>query len=166
MLRFYEPLGIEYERDSKSKNPILGYHGEFRFLSNFFVHDVRMHDLVFPSSEHAFMWHKSDDPKYKQQILEAYSPAKAKKLGNNNRLAALGLLREDWNTPEVRIQVMYDVLKAKFSDIVMWMMLQHTHGRYLEETNTWNDTFWGRSYGNGLNHLGRVQMCIRYQTRR
>lgn len=166
MLRFYEPLGLEYERAAKGKNPILGFSKEHRFLSNFYVRDVEMHDLIFPSSEHAFMWHKSENEDYRRQILEAYSPAKAKALGKNQRLEALGLLRDDWRDPQVRIRVMYDVLKAKFSDITLWVMLQATQNRYLEETNYWNDVFWGRCRSEGENHLGRLLMCIRYETRR
>lgn len=143
MLRHYAPLGMDYHRDSKKRDPILRFSGQYRFLSNFWRVEVRMRDLVFPTSEHAFMWHKSRNKKYRQQILEAPTPQEAKRLGNNHRLEAMGLLREDWRDDLVRIRVMYDVLKAKYSDPQLYMWLQNTKERYLCEGNTWNDFFWG-----------------------
>lgn len=166
MLRYYEPLDKEYERDSKKRDPILGFRGQYRFMSNFFMRDIELHDLVFKSGEHAFMWHKSDDRDYKKQIMAAPTAQEAKRLGNNNRLRAMGLLRENWeDDPDARIKVMYDVVKAKFKDITLHVMLLQTGLRYLEETNTWNDTFWGRCNGNGLGHLGRVTMVVRHEAR-
>jgi predicted NAD-dependent protein-ADP-ribosyltransferase YbiA (DUF1768 family) len=125
-----------------------------------------MYDIDFPSSEYAYMWHKSDDLDYKKSILNAYSSGQAKKLGNNKRLEDLGILRKDWPDDLVRIKVMYEILKAKFSDINLWVMLQATENRYIEETNWWSDVFWGRCRGKGENHLGRLQMVIRHETRR
>lgn len=168
MLRHYEILGLDYERDNRKKNPILGFRGEFRFLSNFYVRDVFMQiskslTVQFRSSEHAFMWHKSDDKKYRQQIMDAVHPAEAKRLGNNNRLSALGLLRDDWPDPKVRAKVMYEVLKAKYDDYHLRTALIATERRYLEETNHWGDVFWGRCNDQGENNLGRLSMCIRYE---
>lgn len=170
MLRHYELLGLDYERDNKKKNPILGFRGEFRFLSNFYVRDVTMRiskslSIQFRSGEHAFMWHKSRNKKYRQQIMEAVSPAEAKRLGSNHRLEAMGLLREDWRDDKVRVQVMYDVLKAKYDDYWMREALLNTGTRYLEETNHWNDTFYGRCNGVGANNLGRLSMCVRYESK-
>lgn len=165
ILRHYEPLGLDYERAGKKRNPILGFSKEYRFLSNFFVRDLTLHNIVFPSGEHAFMWHKSEDEDYRRQILNASTPRRAKELGNNQRLTRLGLLRDDWRDDVVRIRVMYDVLKAKYRDKELWTMLQRTEARYLEETNWWGDIFWGRSNGVGANHLGRLSMCVRYETK-
>lgn len=171
MLRYYAPLDLWYERDKKTKNPILGFRGQYRFLSNFWVQDVlvqvsKRRSIQFRSAEHAFMWHKSDDEEYQQQILDAIHPAEAKRLGNNNRLRAMGLLRENWEEDDaLRLRVMYKVLKAKYNDIVLSMLLSDTGNRYLEETNSWGDTFYGRCNGSGLNNLGRLSMCVRHEQR-
>ena len=164
MLRHYAPLGIDYHRDSKKRDPILRFSGRYRFLSNFFPAETRIGDLVLPTSEHAFMWHKSRNKKYRQQILEAPTPQEAKRLGNNHRLYAMGLLREDWRDDLVRIRVMYKVLKAKYSNEQLRLWLHGTGERYLCEGNTWGDIFYGVCDGKGENHLGRLLMVIRYET--
>jgi ribA/ribD-fused uncharacterized protein len=165
MKRHYELLGLDYERDSKKRNPILGFKDRYVFLSNFFVRDLEMHGLIFKSSEHAFMWHKSEDEEYRHAILTARTPRDAKRLGNNDRLVKLNLLRSDWRDDAVRVKVMYEVLKAKYRDKELWTWLQSTEARYLEETNWWNDIFWGRCNGIGANHLGRLSMCVRFETK-
>ena len=40
-------------------------------------------------------------------------------------------------------------------------MLQETRDFYLEETNWWNDTFWGVCNRKGKNILGHLLMKIR-----
>lgn len=168
MLRYYAPLESYYERDSKKRNPILNFRGDFRFLSNFFMRDLylRVSDtctIQFRSGEHAFMWHKSRNRNYRQQIMNAVSPAEAKRLGNNDRLTALGLLRDDWRDDLVRIRVMYKVLKAKYQDPQLLLWLHRTEKRFLCEGNHWNDVFWGECNGKGENHLGRLSMVVRHE---
>ena len=56
---------------------------------------------------------------------------------------------------------MYDLLKQKFSNPVYKELLLSTGNAYLEETNTWNDCFWGVCNGEGLNNLGKSLMILR-----
>lgn len=163
MLRYYAPLEVYYERASKKRNPILEFRGRYRFLSNFFPCDVHLHNIVFKSSEHAFMWHKSKNRKYRQQIMDAPTASEAKRLGNNNRLNAMGLLRDDWRDDSVRIKAMYDVLKAKYEDARLRLLLLETEQSFLSEGNHWQDYFWGECNGKGENHLGRLSMVVRHQ---
>lgn len=46
------------------------------------------------------------------------------------------------------------------------MQLLATGTRYLEETNTWGDTYWGVCEGKGLNMLGKTLMQVRDELRR
>ena len=41
-----------------------------------------------------------------------------------------------------------------------------TGDTYLEEGNTWNDTFWGVCNGVGENNLGRILMEVREELRK
>ena len=70
-------------------------------------------------------------------------------------------LRDDWEF--YRVAAMLDVLTLKFQqnpDIAL--LLKNTGNLYLEETNDWNDKFWGADMiGSGLNMLGKCLMIVR-----
>ena len=69
-------------------------------------------------------------------------------------------LREDWET--VKIDVMRDVLKSKFSlNSELREKLIATGDVELIEGNHWNDRFWGVCRGKGQNHLGKLLMELR-----
>ena len=67
-------------------------------------------------------------------------------------------LREDWDS--VKIEVMNDLLKQKFSQPDFLNKLQSVKGEIVEH-NFWGDTFWGKCYGTGKNVLGKLLMKIR-----
>ena len=52
-------------------------------------------------------------------------------------------------------------LTLKFSIPKFKKLLLATGDRYIEETNTWGDTFWGVCNGKGENNLGKIIMKIR-----
>ena len=58
---------------------------------------------------------------------------------------------------------MTEVCYAKFSQNAdLAKRLLETDNLYLEETNDWEDRFWGRDqFGNGINMLGNVLMFVR-----
>lgn len=141
-----------FEEERKCK-PILGFFGEYRFLSNYHLCSCIIQDIQFKSSEHAYMYQKSFDLIYQQSIIEAKTPKDAKRIGS------LVKLRPDWN--EYRKEAMLKALKAKFNNKDLKEMLTATGDAYLEETNTWNDTFWGVCNGIGQNNLGELLMKIR-----
>ena len=86
-------------------------------------------------------------------IQVSISPGKAKKLGR------LVHLKENWE--EIKIEVMLQLLRKKFSDPILKQKLIDTNEAILEEGNTWNDTFWGIYNGVGENHLGKLLMKVR-----
>jgi predicted NAD-dependent protein-ADP-ribosyltransferase YbiA (DUF1768 family) len=153
--KIYIPLQLPYEFDPDVE-PILGFEGEFDFLSNFKVHPVLLPGgITLPSSEHVYMMEKDSDPAYKKKIREAKTPGQAKRIGYTAKLP------DDWDLIQ-RFIAMHGALKRKYVDPLMAHGLLSTGFAYLEETNRHGDKFWGRCNGEGLNHLGRQLMVIRH----
>lgn len=132
---------------------ISGFKGRYRFLSNFYLTPVWYGGRVYPSSEHAFQAAKFTDKKSKRLIEKAETPGEAKRLGNSM------LCRGDWD--EIRIDVMEEVLRAKFSNPVLKNALVQTAPHKLIEGNTHGDDFWGVATMKGKNHLGKLLMKLR-----
>lgn len=140
-----------------NETSILGFFKDYRFLSNFHCVDVNYEGMVYPSSENAFQAAKQLDPKARAPFMH-YSPAEARKAGQ------LIQLRVDWEF--VKERIMYDVNWKKFTqDKTLTEKLLATHSVYLEETNTWGDTYWGVCDGKGRNRLGLILMSIRKNIR-
>lgn len=151
--KIYIPLQLPYEFDDE-REPILGFEGEYEFLSNFYPYPVLLPTGVVPSSEHAYMLEKDSDPAYKKKIREARTPGMAKRIGYTAKLP------DDWDISQ-RFTAMHEALKRKFVAEEMAVRLLDTGLAYLEETNRHGDKFWGRCNGVGRNHLGRQLMVIR-----
>ena len=66
----------------------------------------------------------------------------------------------------MKVKVMRDLVAQKFklgTRLAEW--LNDTGLRYLEETNSWGDTFWGVYRGKGDNTLGCILMDVRHENR-
>jgi ribA/ribD-fused uncharacterized protein len=152
--KIYTPLQLPYEFEDEVE-PILGFEGEFEFLSNFYPYPVLLPGgIIVPSSEHAYMLEKDSDPAYKKKIREAKTAGQAKRVGYTAKLP------DDWDQVR-RFTAMHEALKRKFVSEEMGVRLLDTGLAYLEETNRHGDKFWGRYRGEGRNHLGRQLMVIR-----
>ena len=140
------------------------FSGNFRWLSNF----VGAPGLVIKSTAHSNVTANNIEVIYhidkccKQEdielLLEAGTPGKAKKAGKNITL------RPDWD--EVKLGVMENLVRQKFSSIPFKGLLLGTGDANLEEGNYWHDNYWGVCHcskcgGNGQNHLGKILMKIR-----
>ena len=69
-------------------------------------------------------------------------------------------MRTDWE--QIKVGVMKDLVLQKFTKHKeLKEKLLATGDAYLEETNTWNDIFWGVCKGKGQNHLGKILMEVR-----
>lgn len=70
-------------------------------------------------------------------------------------------LRKNWDI--IKLQVMEDLLRIKFSDPSFKKLLLATENEVLQEGNWWKDYFWGvdKTTGYGQNHLGKLLMKIR-----
>lgn len=133
------------------------FFGQYRFLSNFYPAEFVWDGIVWPTSEHAYQAAKTTNRKARIVISKLTDPADTKHLGAAVRC------RDDWD--QVKVSVMYDIVKAKFSqNPTLKAKLIETGDAVLEEGNTWKDTFWGicpPDSNIGDNNLGKVLMRIR-----
>lgn len=134
-------------------NNIKGFFGDYRFLSNFQPCPVFYDSFVYQSSEGAYQASKTLNVDTRS-LFETMSASEAKKQGKKV------ILRPDWEI--VKIPIMKNILTDKFTrNIGLGNLLVATGQKYLEETNWWNDTFWGVCKGIGENNLGKTLMKIR-----
>ena len=128
-----------------------------RFLSNFWMVEFVYKNFHFTSSEHAYQARKMTNVEDFKKVWFCRTPGQAKRMGNSLPV------REDWDS--VKEEFMLEILRCKFRHPDMKKLLLDTGDLYLEETNTWNDTFWGVCNGKGLNKLGYILMQIREELR-
>jgi ribA/ribD-fused uncharacterized protein len=132
---------------------VKGFFGDYRWLSNFHLCEVHYEGLVYTSSEGAYQSAKTTDS-WLREAFTKEEPSKTKKMGQELRI------RSGWD--RMKVQVMYDVLKDKFTrNEDLKIKLLETGSKYLEETNYWDDTFWGVYEGKGKNVLGELLMKVR-----
>jgi hypothetical protein len=137
--------------------PIQGFRGAYRWLSNFWPAKVKLHGLEFPTTEHAYQAAKSNNPDDWLRFTTLPKPSDAKRAGRYLNM------RSTWDS--VKLFVMEDVTRQKYQDPTLKALLLSTGDALLEETNHWNDTFWGVCNGVGHNHLGKILMKIREELR-
>ncbi len=131
--------------------PIKGFAGRYRWLSNFWPVKVVLEDVEYPSVENAYQAAKF--PKNERAPFTSLSPGDAKRRG---RTAVLPI-----NWPAKKIEIMLGLTVQKFQDPDLKEKLRATGDAYIEETNGWGDKFWGVSGGVGQNNLGKIIMKVR-----
>jgi N-glycosidase YbiA len=133
------------------------FRDQYMFLSNFAPCEIEYEGIAYSTSEHAYQAAKTLDVGQKVAISILDTPGKAKRAGK------LVSIRPDWNS--IKLQVMLDILRIKFSNPNMKKLLLDTGNTELVEDNMWGDTFWGRCNGVGRNHLGKLLMQVRDEIR-
>lgn len=135
---------------------IKAFVGDFEFLSNFYITPVTFEGVTYPSAEHAFQAAKTKD-KVKRYYFSKHieTPGQAKRAGRKLRL------RQDWE--EVKIDIMEQIIRDKFSRDPLKSKLYVTGTLELIEGNYWGDQFWGvcEKKGWGRNMLGKTLMKVR-----
>lgn len=134
---------------------------EFGAFSNFSRHEVKYKGKVWKTSEHAFQAQKfPDNPEIQKQIQKASTPSLAARIGRDRS----NPLRKDWES--AKDQVMYDVLRAKFTQHQeLYDLLLSTGYREIVE-HTENDHYWADGGdGSGKNMLGILLMKLRQELR-
>lgn len=129
------------------------FRGEYEFLSNMYPSLVSINDERYPTVEHGFQAMKSLNKDDRLAMSVCPSAKEAKRCGRHLNL------RPDWE--DVKVDIMYKLLKSKFSDPVLAQKLIDTGDEELIEGNTWGDTFWGVCKGVGENNLGKLLMKVR-----
>lgn len=146
-------MGKERDYIVHDENNVKGFFGKYRFLSNFHLAEVYFEGLKYPSTEHAYQAAKSLDENIRKEFLEL-TCSKAKNKGQEI------LMREDWDI--IKYDVMFSVVYDKFfRHKDLRQLLLETGDKYLEETNHWNDTYYGVCNGKGQNNLGNILMQVR-----
>lgn len=139
---------------------VCGFFGPFRWLSNFFPCKVHYEGLDYPSVENAYQAAKW--PINKRQEFTMISAAEAKKLGRQ----APDLNKRKWDKSKYNLMAVLVLQKFLFNKDLKEMLLA-TGDAYLEESNHWNDLFWGKNeVGEGENKLGQILMGVRETIRK
>jgi ribA/ribD-fused uncharacterized protein len=135
------------------------FRGDWAFLSNFAQgYPFIWNRIMWPTSEHAFQWAKTDDPTFQDAIRRAPTPRDAKRIGRQ------APLRPDWD--ETKTEIMKGILLAKFVNEPLRSRLLATDPHPLAEVNDWGDMVWGvNRAGQGENRLGAALMWVRDQLR-
>lgn len=138
-------------------NKIDDFHGQYRFLSNFWQCDIEYLGQKFKSTEHAYQAHKTTNHADFTKVVEAATPGESKKIVRKFPQ------KPDWE--KIKDQIMLDLLRIKFSKPGLGKALLDTGDAELIEGNTWNDTYWGVCKGVGQNKLGKMLMQVREELR-
>jgi ribA/ribD-fused uncharacterized protein len=145
--------GDPFAGTSVDAHSIHGFVGDYRWLSNFYPCPISFEGLVYGSSEAIYQSCKF--PQSEREVFTHLDAAAAKALAHSKNVDAAW-----WATQEDR--VMREALLAKFTqnpDLAARLLA--TGDKYLEETNWWNDTYWGVYQGQGKNVLGHLLMELR-----
>lgn len=133
-----DPYSLRF-RLSVEKKPIVSFHEEYSFLSNFYTAPIKYDDTTYRNAEEAYQ-----AAKYKGADERAYSHL-------------------EWE--DVQVDVMRDILRIKFKQgTKLARKLLATGTRDLVYGNRYNvDTYWGYDLYNGYgnNVLGRLLMEVR-----
>lgn len=135
---------------------IRAFRNQYSWLSNFYPCTVEWKGVTFPSVEHAFQAMKSLRREDWELISKLDTPAEAKRVGRTLQL------RKDWNS--LRRKAMAYCLLEKFTkNAALNALLLQTGNAFIQEGNTWNDTYWGvdLATGEGRNELGKLIMKVR-----
>lgn len=149
--RYNENIRFDFDRNA----PIIDkFRGDYYFLSNFYPATFMYDCIIFQNSEAAFQAQKCIEPEEKLKFSNM-TGAQAKHAGKRVRL------RPDWEN--VKVEIMRDVVYSKFAfNIGLLQLLKSIDSRiFIEEGNTWRDTFWGVYNGKGKNILGEILMSAR-----
>lgn len=128
-------------------------YGEF---SNFSAYPIKVKGKVWPTSEHYFQAQKFEDKVLQEKVRKAKTPMLAAKLGRDRKLP----LRRNWES--MKDNVMYEAVKAKFTQYaeLKELLLSTSQAKLVEHTE--NDSYWGDGgNGSGKNKLGKLLMRLR-----
>lgn len=149
---------------SHTETEIRGFFGEYRFLSNFWPAKVFLDGEEYSCSENAYQAAKFK--KESRAFFRTCSPKEAIVFVEEHKEEKMP--DEEWHA--IKLQVMRDLLIQKFDRNLNPEnadKLLQTGDKYLEETNYWEDIFWGihktdaSEAGIGENNLGKLLMEIR-----
>lgn len=128
-------------------------YGDF---SNFADYPIKLKGRIWKTSEHYFQAQKFDNKQYQDKIFNALSPMKAAEFGRSRKEKIV----KNWDN--IKLNVMYEAVKAKFSQhlALKELLLSTEDAKIIEHTE--NDDYWGDGGdGKGKNMLGKILMKVR-----
>jgi ribA/ribD-fused uncharacterized protein len=128
-------------------------YGEF---SNFALYPIKLKGKTWKTTEHYFQAQKFDKKEYQEKIRKAATPMKAAQLGRSRKERIL----KNWDN--MKDNLMYDALKAKFSqhEELKKILIETGDKNLIEHTE--NDSYWGDGGdGTGKNKLGKLLVKLR-----
>ncbi len=134
-------MGVRHVSETiRMTEPIVTFRGRHFFLSNFYA-PAPVRILVgsrwtrCPTVEHGYQASKTLNQRWRKEIIAAPTAAEAKQYGKNVMRVSY------WE--EVKLVVMLELLRQKFSRTKMSDRLLRTGDAKLIEGNWWHDNFWG-----------------------
>jgi ribA/ribD-fused uncharacterized protein len=136
-------------------------HGSHGCFSNFARYKVKLDGKSWKTAEHYFQAQKFlGSKKDMKDVFNAKGPMEAALIGRDKRRP----LRRDWE--KIKDEVMYKVVKAKFSQHseLKELLLSTGDAKIVEHTD--KDSYWGDGPdGKGRNQLGKTLMRVRTEFR-
>lgn len=153
-----EAIKRTYRACTKSTDKVMEFHNEYYFLSNMYPCPIHVtidnKEYHFTCAEALYQGMKNTDYLDKFENTDGYT---AKRMGKRVQM------REDWD--EVKLAIMQDVVRLKFTQNPDLMKRLRATSGELIEGNTWGDTYWGICHKIGENHLGKILMALRDETK-
>ena len=143
----------------QNEKMIKGFFGDYRWLSSFGRAHLELDGAQYPNVEvvyQAAKWRPED-----RRVFQGMTGEQA--IAYNRQDVPNRYTSDEWD--EVKLAVMAQLVGQKFCPVdnpENAERLLATGDRYLEETNWWGDTFWGKNLqGEGENNLGEILMAVR-----
>ena len=140
------------------ENNVKGFFGEYRWMSNFFICPVQYEGVEYQSAENAYQSSKIK-PEFRVDFIDV-QPYVAKTMWK--KYPRVDASKDEWDAR--KFNVMAQIVFYKFTrNMDLRVKLLKTNDRYLEETNSWGDFYWGHDINQkrGENQLGIILMSTR-----
>jgi ribA/ribD-fused uncharacterized protein len=138
---------------TETASAVLGFCGNYQFLSNFYPAKVTRNGNTFLNAEAAYHAAKFED---KPDVVAKYTTM----TGEEAYKFTSTMTYDTATFAKKSVQVMTEIVKSKFSDSALMTQLKATGSKDLVEFNWWGNKFWGQS-PDGTNWLGRILMYVR-----
>jgi len=156
--KFVKIVYVGIPKKKQDTKPILGFQKHYRWLSNMWPVEFEVNGIKFMSTENAYQASKYSGQRETIEKLAKMPALLTKKFVRDRVLN--GWTTEDFDNKKLKFMRLF--LKKKFENPCLRQKLINTGDVHLEETNDWNDTYWGCCpQGVGENNLGKLLMEIR-----
>jgi len=126
------------------------------FFSNYAPYPINIEQTVWPTAEHYFQARQFEDKRLDEELVKYKSASIAVRISRENSKDK----RNDW--PKIQDQIMYEVVKAKFSQHEILKDKLLATGDSLIVQHSPDNDYWGDGGdGRGKNKLGKILMRVR-----